>query len=90
MHSILAGLLFAFVATAYFMPAMIAQRKMKQEAARIFVLNLLLGWTVTGWMGAFSWAVSSEDTDSRTAANAARWRKAGDYEKRVERSSCSS
>ena len=42
----------------YFIPTIISiGRKTKREAG-IFLLNLLLGWTLLGWIGALIWAVS--------------------------------
>ncbi|WP_028219598.1 superinfection immunity protein [Paraburkholderia oxyphila] len=73
MRSVIAYVLLAFVAVAYFTPSMIAQRRMKEQAARIFLFNLLLGWTVTGWLGVLSWATSSQEADLRSAQNAIRW-----------------
>ena len=46
-------LLAAFV---YFAPAMVAFFKYHRHAAAIFVVNLFLGWTVVGWVGALAWA----------------------------------
>lgn len=40
----------------YFLPSFIA-RKHKQFTA-IFVLNLLLGWTIIGWVGSLIWALT--------------------------------
>ena len=40
----------------YFLPAIIG-RNHKQSTA-IFMLNLLLGWTVIGWIGALIWALT--------------------------------
>jgi hypothetical protein len=73
MRSMIAFIVLMSVSLAYFAPAMIAQRRMKQEAAKVFLLNLFFGWTVTGWLGALSWAMSSRETDLRSAENAARW-----------------
>ena len=38
----------------YFLPAIIAVRRKCRSDAAIFVLNLLLGWTVFGWFAALS------------------------------------
>jgi hypothetical protein len=43
---------------AYFLPAIIAHNK--RNAGAIFVLNLLTGWTVVGWIIALVWALSDE------------------------------
>jgi uncharacterized membrane protein YqaE (UPF0057 family) len=42
----------------YFLPSIIAAKK--RNAGAIFVLNLLLGWTLIGWVAALVWAVSAE------------------------------
>ncbi len=41
----------------YFLPAIVGHNK--RDAAGIFVLNLLLGWTIIGWVIAMVWACSS-------------------------------
>jgi hypothetical protein len=41
---------------AYFLPSILAHHK--RNAGAIFVLNLLTGWTVVGWIIAFIWALS--------------------------------
>jgi hypothetical protein len=40
----------------YFLPS-IAGRK-HPHAGGIFVINLFLGWTFLGWVGALAWAMS--------------------------------
>lgn len=42
----------------YFLPAFIGRKK--NSAVGIFLLNLFLGWTFLGWLGALIWAVSSK------------------------------
>ena len=42
----------------YFLPTIIGWRKKNSQG--ILLLNLFLGWTVLGWIGALIWAVSSE------------------------------
>ena len=39
----------------YFLPSFVAWKKKRQDA--IIVLNLLLGWTILGWIGALIWAM---------------------------------
>ncbi len=43
----------------YFVPTLVGMSK--KDNVGIFILNLLLGWTVLGWIGALIWAVSSPD-----------------------------
>jgi hypothetical protein len=40
----------------YFLPTFIGQKK--RNAGAIFALNLLLGWTVLGWIVALVWAMT--------------------------------
>ena len=43
----------------YFLPSIIAHRK--QAFLGIFLVNLLLGWTVIGWIVALIWACTAEE-----------------------------
>ncbi len=43
---------------AYLLPTLVATKKNKRDASRIFVLNLLAGWTIIGWKVALAWAMS--------------------------------
>ncbi|WP_419804777.1 superinfection immunity protein [Terriglobus sp.] len=43
----------------YFLPTIIAQQKRHRSLGGIFVLNLLLGWSLLGWIGALVWALSN-------------------------------
>ena len=50
--------LFAVLVTAgYFLPSIIAGLSNHKNKIAIFVLNLLLGWTFLGWLGALVWSV---------------------------------
>ena len=40
----------------YFLPSILARKK--RQATAVLVLNLLLGWTVLGWIGALVWALA--------------------------------
>lgn len=44
----------------YILPSVIAHRKSKRNAAAITALNLLLGWTVVGWVVSLVWALAYE------------------------------
>lgn len=42
----------------YFFPTIVAAcRRLKDDNA-ILILNIFLGWTVLGWVGALCWAVA--------------------------------
>ena len=42
----------------YFLPALIGRHK--ADAMGIFIVNLLFGWTVIGWVIALIWACAAE------------------------------
>jgi len=44
----------------YFLPWLIAWGRGKSNTVAIFVLNLLLGWTLVGWVVALVWASTAE------------------------------
>lgn len=44
----------------YFLPTIIAILRRKANTGGIFVLNLLLGWTLIGWIGALVWSLSAD------------------------------
>jgi len=43
----------------YFLPSFIAHRRDHNNATAIILLNVFLGWTILGWLGALIWAVSN-------------------------------
>ena len=45
--------------TVYFLPSLIATERGHHNIAAIFALNLLLGWTILGWIGAVIWSLTS-------------------------------
>ncbi len=49
-----------FVLFLYFLPSLIGGGK--RNAGAIFVLNLLLGWTVIGWVVALVWGCTNDET----------------------------
>jgi hypothetical protein len=53
----IAGLLVLLVGLFfYFLPFVVALMRGHKNATAIFVLNLLLGWTLIGWVIALVWA----------------------------------
>ena len=44
----------------YFLPAFCAWCVRHRNLTAIFWLNLLLGWTLLGWVGALIWAIYKE------------------------------
>ena len=55
------GILLLLLLGGYFLPAIIGGARHKRNATAIFALNLLLGWTVIGWIIALIWSVAYED-----------------------------
>jgi hypothetical protein len=51
-------LLFLFAFAIYFLPSIIGWNKRNSTA--IVVLNLLLGWTIIGWIVALVWACTND------------------------------
>ena len=52
----------------YFSPGIVAATRSHPNRMPIFLVNLFLGWTIVGWVGALVWAYSSHQ---HSAANAA-------------------
>ncbi len=40
----------------YFLPTLVAYFRQHKNIPAIFVLNLLLGWTVLGWVSSLVWS----------------------------------
>jgi hypothetical protein len=56
----LVGLIAVVGFAVYFLPSMAALSRRKRNALPIFVLNLFLGWTFLGWVGALVWSLLKE------------------------------
>lgn len=44
----------------YFLPSYIAARNKKRNTPAIFVINLIFGWTIVGWLITFAWAITKD------------------------------
>lgn len=58
--SVLFALLLIPFGAIHFLPTIIAGLRHGRSVAGIFLLNLLLGWTVIGWVIALVWALRDE------------------------------
>lgn len=58
MYEILVSVVFISI---YLLPTIVAVADKKRNSGGIFVLNLLLGWTVFGWIIALVWASCKDD-----------------------------
>ena len=55
------GMLFLWACgmVVYFIPAFIAWGRGHPNLAAIFLLNVLLGWTLIGWVGSLVWSATA-------------------------------
>jgi T4 superinfection immunity protein len=53
-----------FLLIAYFIPVIVAIARKHRFAPVIALLNILLGWTVLGWLAAMIWAVNRDVRES--------------------------
>jgi uncharacterized membrane protein YqaE (UPF0057 family) len=53
---------------AYFLPTVVAEARGHQNSGVIFLINLLLGWTILGWIGALVWAATTVQPRPRKEA----------------------
>ena len=53
---VVALLILGIALILYFLPTVIAFSNSRKNRVAIFVLNLFLGWTFFGWVGALVWA----------------------------------
>lgn len=51
-------LAFVFGVAMYFLPAIVAHHRQHVSSGAIFLVNLLLGWSIIGWVICFAWACS--------------------------------
>jgi len=55
------GLVLGFFLVLYELPAIVAYNHGHRLFFAILILNILLGWTIVGWIGALIWACASEE-----------------------------
>lgn len=55
------AILITICSLGYLLPTGIAMLRIRTNTAAIFVLNLLLGWTVVGWVIALVWSVANDE-----------------------------
>jgi hypothetical protein len=60
-------LLNVFLWAFYFVPSLIAWTRKHRSLLAIIALNILLGWTGLGWIGAFVWSLSWPGHDNPQA-----------------------
>ena len=55
------GILFMLLVEVYLFPAVIAWARRHPNRAAIILLDILLGWTLLGWVAAMVWAFTFTD-----------------------------
>jgi Superinfection immunity protein len=55
------GILFVLLVEVYLFPAVIAWARRHRNRAAIILLDILLGWTLLGWIAAMVWAFTFTD-----------------------------
>jgi len=53
-------ILLLLVGFVYILPGVVASSRHKRNAGAIWTLNILLGWTLLGWVGALVWAMTHD------------------------------
>jgi positive regulator of sigma E activity len=56
MFGFLETMLYLVALLLYLAPAIVADMRAREDALAITIVNVLLGWTVVGWIAAFVWA----------------------------------
>jgi uncharacterized membrane protein len=56
MKAFFEGLVLLAAVIAYFVPAIVADAREREDAFALTVFNVLFGWTVIGWIAAYVWA----------------------------------
>ncbi len=60
---------FIILLILYFAPSVIAFARSHHNKWAIFALNLLLGWTVLGWIGALVWSLTDQHPNRRRSTS---------------------
>lgn len=58
-NSISAFFIIAMFVALYFLPTIVANARKRMNVGAIFIVNLVFGWTMLGWIIALIWAIST-------------------------------
>ncbi|MCK9220233.1 MAG: superinfection immunity protein [Bacteroidales bacterium] len=58
-------IVFLIVLFVYFLPSVIAHIDKRAAFGGIMAINIFLGWTIIGWIGALVWALTGETEQER-------------------------
>lgn len=62
METFIGFVIIAIACVLYFLPAIIASKRDHPNIAAIVLLNIFVGWTLLGWLGALIWSVAATPT----------------------------
>ena len=62
-----------FFICLYFTPAVIASVRSHHQSGAILMLNVLLGWTVLGWIAAMVWSCTAVQQPMRRSTERRYW-----------------
>ena len=65
-ETIRALFVFGAALVGYFIPWLIAVTRSHRNSNAIFALNLLLGWTLIGWVAAIVWALTNQTAQPKS------------------------
>lgn len=66
------ALIVFFVGLAvYFLPTLVASTRLHPNSKPIMLLNVFLGWTLIGWVGALVWSASKIDSQAANSNDTA-------------------
>jgi hypothetical protein len=57
----------------YFLPAIVAWTRGHHNGNAIFLANLLLGWTILGWIGSLIWSATAVEDKPKRLSGLQRW-----------------
>lgn len=59
----------------YLAPSLVARWRIHRHSGAILALNLFMGWTVLGWVGAIVWAFMDQPREERPISGTAKYKK---------------
>ncbi len=55
-----------FAQFIYYVPTMISMAKKRPDIMKVFVINLLSGWTLFGWVITLVWVLATDSRKTKT------------------------
>lgn len=61
MDGFLTILILFIIISIYFLPTSIANKKRRKDRFFVFLVNLVIGWTILGWIGCLVWVEQDDE-----------------------------